>query len=51
MIISLDAEKAVDKNPTVHHGKSLGNIMNSRPIHKLLNNFSTLSGYQSKSNK
>jgi hypothetical protein len=34
MIISLDAEKAFDKNPTQIHDKSLGKIRNSRPIHK-----------------
>jgi hypothetical protein len=30
MIISLDAEKAFDKNPTTIHDKSLGKISNSR---------------------
>jgi hypothetical protein len=34
MIISLDAEKAFDKNPTPIHNKSLGKIRNSRPIPK-----------------
>jgi hypothetical protein len=34
MIISLDAEKAFDKNPTFLHDKSLGKIRNSRPIPK-----------------
>jgi hypothetical protein len=34
MIISLDVEKAFDKNPTSLHNKSLGNIRNSRPIPK-----------------
>jgi hypothetical protein len=33
MIISLDAEKAFDKNPTPIHDKSLGK-KNSRPIPK-----------------
>ena len=31
MIISLDAEKAFDNNPTPIHDKSLGKIRNSRP--------------------
>ena len=34
MIISLDAEKAFDKNPIPLHDKSLGKIRNSRPIPK-----------------
>jgi hypothetical protein len=34
MIISLDAEKAFDKNSTYLHVKSFGNIRNSRPIPK-----------------
>jgi hypothetical protein len=34
MIISLDAEKAFDKNPTPVNDKSLGKITNSRPIPK-----------------
>jgi hypothetical protein len=34
MIISLDAEKAFDKNPTPIHDESLGKIRNSRPIPK-----------------
>jgi hypothetical protein len=34
MIISLDAEKAFDKNPTPLHDKSLSKIRNSRPITK-----------------
>jgi hypothetical protein len=32
LIISLDTEKAFDKNPTLLHDKSHGNIKNSRPI-------------------
>jgi hypothetical protein len=32
MIISLDGEKAFDKNPTPIHDKSLGKIRNSRSI-------------------
>ena len=32
MIISLDAEKTFDKNPTPIHDQSLGKIRNSRPI-------------------
>jgi hypothetical protein len=35
MIILLDAEKALDKNPTPIHDKSLGKIRNSMPIPKL----------------
>jgi hypothetical protein len=34
MTISLDAEKALEKNPTPLHDKSLGKIKNSRPIAK-----------------
>jgi hypothetical protein len=34
MIISLDVEKAFDKNPTPIHDKSLGNIRKLRPIPK-----------------
>jgi hypothetical protein len=34
MIISLDAERAFDKNPTLIHDKSLGKISNTRPILK-----------------
>ena len=34
MIISLDAEKAFDKNPTPIHNKSLGKIRNSRSVIK-----------------
>jgi hypothetical protein len=34
MIISLDVEKAFDKNPTPLHDKSLGKIRNSRSIPK-----------------
>jgi hypothetical protein len=34
MIISLDAEKALDKNSTPLHVKSLGKNMNSKPIPK-----------------
>jgi hypothetical protein len=34
MIISLDAEKAFAKNPTLFHDKSHGKIRNSRPISK-----------------
>ena len=34
MIISLDAEKAFEKNPTPIHDKSLGNIRNLKPIPK-----------------
>jgi hypothetical protein len=34
MIILSDAEKALEKNPTPLHDKSLGKIRNSRPIHK-----------------
>jgi hypothetical protein len=34
MIISLDAEKAFDKNPTPIHDKRLGKIRKSRPIPK-----------------
>jgi ABC-type uncharacterized transport system ATPase subunit len=34
MIVSLDAEKAFDKNLTHLHHKSLGKIRNSRPIPK-----------------
>jgi hypothetical protein len=34
MIISLDEEKAFEKNPTPIHDKSLGKIRNSRPITK-----------------
>jgi hypothetical protein len=34
MIISFDAEKAFDKNPTPIHDKSLGKIRNSRPLPK-----------------
>ena len=34
MIISLDVEKAFDKNPIPVHDKSLGKIKNSRPIPK-----------------
>jgi hypothetical protein len=34
MIISLDAEKALDKNLTPIHDKSIGKSRNSRPIHK-----------------
>jgi len=34
MIISLDAEKGFDKNPTPLHDKSLRMIRNSRPIPK-----------------
>jgi hypothetical protein len=34
MIISLDDEKAFEKNPTPLHDKSLGKIRNSRPIPK-----------------
>jgi hypothetical protein len=34
MIISLDPEKAFDKNPTPLHNKSLGKIRNPRPIPK-----------------
>jgi hypothetical protein len=32
IILSLDAKKAFDKNPTPLHDKSLGKIRNSRPI-------------------
>jgi hypothetical protein len=34
MIISLDAEKSLEKNPTPIHDKSLAKIRNSRPIPK-----------------
>jgi hypothetical protein len=34
MIISLDAEKAFDKNPIPLHDKSLGKLKNSRPLRK-----------------
>jgi hypothetical protein len=34
MIISLDSEKAFEKNPTPIHDRSLGKIRNSRPKHK-----------------
>jgi hypothetical protein len=34
MIISLDAEKAFEKNPTPIHDESLGKIRNSRSIPK-----------------
>jgi hypothetical protein len=34
MIISLDAEKAFEKNPTPIHDKSLGKVQNSKPIPK-----------------
>ena len=32
MIISLDAEKVFDKNPTLLHDKSLGEIRDTRDI-------------------
>jgi hypothetical protein len=35
MIISLNAEKAFDKNPTPIHDESLGKIRNSRSVPKL----------------
>jgi hypothetical protein len=50
MTISLDAEKAFDKNPTHIHDKSLGKIRNSRPIpkHDKSNLEQTISQHQSK---
>ena len=36
MIVSLDAEKAFDKNPTPIHDKSLGKVRNASPIHKII---------------
>jgi hypothetical protein len=36
MIISLDAEKAFDKNPTPIHDKSLGKVRNASPIHNII---------------
>ena len=50
MIISLDAEKAFDKNPTALHDKSLGKIRNSRriPKHNKSNIHQTSNQHQSK---
>jgi hypothetical protein len=36
MIISLDAEKSFDKNPTPIHDKNLGKIRNSRSIPNII---------------
>jgi hypothetical protein len=51
MIISLDAEKAFEKNPTLIHDKSLEKIRNSRPIpkHNKSNIKETTSQHQTKS--
>ena len=50
MIISLDAKKAFDKNPTPLHDKSFGKTRNSRPItkHNKSNLQQTSSQHQSK---
>ena len=50
MIISLDSEKAFNKNPTPIHDKSLGKIRNSRPLpkHDKSNLQQTSSQHQSK---
>jgi hypothetical protein len=50
MIISLDAEKAFEKNPTSIHDQSLEKIKNSRPIpkHDKGNPQQTSSQHQSK---
>jgi hypothetical protein len=50
MIISLDTEKAFDKNPTPIHDKSLGKIGNSRPSpkHNKINVQQTSNQHQTK---
>ena len=50
IIISLDAEKAFEKNLTPLHDKSLGKIRNSRPIpkHSKSNILKTGSQHQTK---